>query len=46
MNAGMKEMADSARAAYRERTRAMALALGEDSILGEFLLNLYPLPKK
>ena len=46
MNAGMKEMADSARAAYRERTRAMALALGEDSILSEFLLNLYPLPKK
>lgn len=46
MNAGMKAQADSARAAYRERTRQMAFALGEDSIGGEFLLKLYPPVKK
>ena len=46
MNAGMKEQADSLRTAYKERTRQMALSLGEDSILGTFLLSLYPLPKE
>ena len=46
MNAGMKEQADSLRTAYKERTRQMALSLGEDSILGAFLLSLYPLPKE
>ena len=43
---GMKEQADSLRAAYKDRTRQMALSLGEESILGTFLLNLYPLPKE
>ena len=46
VNAGMKEQADSLRAVYKERTRQMALSLGEDSILGTFLLSLYPLPKE
>ena len=46
MNAGRKDLADSSRAAYRDRTRQMALAVGEESILGEFLLNMYPLPKE
>lgn len=46
VNAGMKGKADSLRVAYKDRTRQMALALGEDSILGTFLLNLYPLPKE
>ena len=46
MNAGRKDLADSSRAVYRDRTRQMALALGEDSIVGEFLLNMYPLPKE
>jgi len=45
-NAGLKEQADSSRAAYKDRTRQMALAVGEESILGEFLLGLYPLPKE
>ena len=45
-SAGLKEMADSSRAVYRDRTRKMALAVGEESILGEFLLGLYPLPKE
>ncbi len=42
--AGHREELDSLRAAYKERTRAMARALGEDSSLGEFLMNLYPAP--
>lgn len=46
LSAGLKEQADSARAAYRDRTQKMALAVGEESILGEFLLNMYPLPKE
>ena len=46
MNAGWKDLADSSRAAYKDRTRQMALAVGEESILGEFLLNMYPLPKE
>ena len=45
-NAGLKEEAAEDRAAYRKRTQQMALALGEDSILGAFLLQLYPLPKE
>lgn len=43
-NAGMKAQADSARRVYRNRTRRMALALGEDSIAGAFLLQMFPLP--
>ncbi|MCR5709673.1 MAG: DUF4369 domain-containing protein [Bacteroidales bacterium] len=43
-DAGMKEEAKAEREAYKQRTREMALAVGEKSILGEFLLNLYPLP--
>ena len=46
MNAGRKDLADSSRAVYKDRTRQMALAVGEESILGEFLLNMYPLPKE
>ena len=46
VNAGMKVKADSLRAAYKDRTRRMAVSLGEDSTLGTFLLNLYPLPKE
>ncbi|MBO6082824.1 MAG: DUF4369 domain-containing protein [Bacteroidales bacterium] len=45
-NAGRKAEADSIHAAYKERTRAMAFALGEESIAGAFLLNLYPVPKE
>lgn len=44
--AGKKEQADSLHAAYRKRTQEMALALGEESIAGAFLLDLYPLPKE
>ena len=43
---GMKAEADSIRSAYKQRTREMAFALGEDSAAGEFLLKLYPLPKE
>ena len=43
---GRKAEADSVHQAYRERTQAMALALGEDNIVGEFLLNMFPLPKE
>jgi hypothetical protein len=46
VNAGMKGKADSLRSAYKDRTRRMAVSIGEDSILGSFLLNLYPLPKE
>lgn len=45
-DAGLKEQADSVHELYKERTRTMALSLGEDSILGEFLLGLFPLPKE
>lgn len=44
--AGRKDLADSLQAAYRERTQAMALALGEESIAGAFLLSMYPLPQQ
>ncbi|MBR5019298.1 MAG: DUF4369 domain-containing protein [Bacteroidales bacterium] len=44
--AGRKDLADSLQTAYRERTQAMALALGEESIAGAFLLSMYPLPKE
>ena len=29
---------------YKERTRELARNVGEESILGAFLLNLYPVP--
>ena len=45
-NAGLKAQADSLRAIYKQRTREMALALGEDSTVGAFLLGMYPLPKE
>ena len=45
-NAGLKQQADSLHKIYRERTQALALALGEDSIAGAFLLDMYPLPKE
>ena len=45
-DAGLKAQADSVHQAYKERTWAMAQALGEDSILGAFLLNLYPRPRE
>ena len=44
--AGMKEEARAEREAYRKRTQEMALALGDESIAGAFLLDLYPLPKE
>ena len=44
--AGLKAEADSVRAVYRDRSREMALALGEESIVGAFLLSIYPLPKE
>ena len=44
--AGRKDLADSLHAAYKKRTQEMALALGEESIAGAFLLDLYPLPKE
>ncbi len=43
-DAGMKAEADSVHEIYKERTRSMARSLGPDSILGEFLGGLYPLP--
>ena len=43
--AGLRHELDSVRNDYKDRTRSMALALGEESIAGEFLLKLYPLPK-
>lgn len=45
-DAGMKEEAAEEHATYRTRTQQMALSLGEDSILGAFLLQLYPLTKE
>ena len=44
--AGRKDLADSLQAAYKERTQQMALALGEESIAGAFLLEMYPLSKE
>lgn len=44
--AGRKDLADSLLTAYRRRTQNMALALGEESIAGAFLLSMYPLPKE
>ncbi len=43
-DAGRKAEADSVHNAYKERTRELARNVGEESILGAFLLNLYPLP--
>ena len=45
-DAGLKAQADSVHRIYKERTWQMARALGEDSMAGEFLLSLYPLPKE
>ena len=44
--AGRKDLADSLNAAYKVRTQQMALALGEESIAGAFLLEMFPLPKE
>lgn len=44
--AGRKDLADSLQAAYRKRTQEMALALGEESIAGAFLLEMFPLPQQ
>ena len=43
-DAGRKAEADSVHNAYKERTRELARNVGEESILGAFLLNLYPEP--
>ena len=43
-DAGRKAEADSVHNAYKERTRELARNVGEESILGAFLLNLYPVP--
>lgn len=45
-DAGLKAQADSVHQLYKERTWEMARSLGEDSILGAFLMNLYPLPQE
>ena len=45
-NAGLKQQADSLHKVYKERTQALALSLGKESIAGAFLLDLYPLPKE
>ena len=45
-DAGLKVEADSVHRQYKERTWAMAHELGDDSILGAFLLNLYPEPQE
>ncbi len=45
-DAGLKEEAKKERDAYKQRTWQMARAVGEESILGAFLLQLYPLPKE
>ncbi len=44
--AGLRAELDSSWTAYKVRTRQMAYALGEESIVGAFLLGLYPEPKK
>ena len=46
MQAGRKDLADSLQEAYKARSRQMALALGEESIAGAFLLEMFPLPKE
>lgn len=46
MNAGRADEARNARAYYRQRTQEMALNLGEDNMVGEFLLKLYPLSEE
>lgn len=46
MEAGKREEAMAANTAYKERTRAIAHALGDESIAGAFLLRLYPEPKE
>lgn len=43
-DAGRRAEADSVHNAYKERTRELACNVGEESILGAFLLNLYPQP--
>ena len=43
---GQKEQLDSMYAVYKERTWQMALNVGKESVLGEFLLSLYPLPQE
>ena len=43
---GKNHEADSIRAAYRLRSSAMGVALGEESTLGKFLLSKYPAPKE
>lgn len=43
-NSGMIDEAKAERAAYVKRTQEIALGLGKDSMVGEFLLNMYPLP--
>lgn len=44
--AGFHEAADSIHTAYKDRTRSMVAALGDDSTLGSFLNGLYPEIKK
>jgi len=43
---GMTAQADSAFEVYKARTQKMASSLGADNPLGEFLLNMYPLPEE
>lgn len=45
-NEGLMDEAKAERAAYVKRTQEIALALGKDSMAGEFLLNMYPLPEE
>jgi len=45
-DAGLKAEADSVHTIYKERTRAMGSSLGENSILGAFLLDLFPIPEE
>ena len=44
--AGRKDLMDSLQAAYRKRSQEIALALGEESIAGAFLLEMFPLPQQ
>ncbi|MBO4536391.1 MAG: DUF4369 domain-containing protein [Bacteroidales bacterium] len=46
VSAGRKDLADSLNAAYRQRSREIALALGKESIAGAFLLEMFPLPQE
>ena len=43
---GRKEEAKVVHAEYLRRTREMALALGEESIAGKFLIEHFPLPQE